>query len=460
MKRFFTVIILALITISVIGCGGKPATTEIEKVEESVDLNGYVFNFGVTSHVGNMPEILPDEAFSFRGDKVLQRYKDTAVFFNCEVNVYDMGLSYMDMSSTLMASITAGEKYADLIETYPSNISGALELLQPFNGIEGLELYSGKWGSDNLIDGMSANGNSYGVYPSNWGLPYPWYDGCMFFVPEHIQAAGLSNPHEYWEKGQWTWDTFAEMCRAYTRTENEKNMYGFVVTPQLQFVKACILSNGARPISKDETGNFVFGLDDPKAITALEYFRDLIKIEKIGTYITDSWQKANRGIMSGEYAFHCDASILGFFEGDAHYATELEIPWATISFPTGPDGNKDDATVYYSGKYLVMPLLPDYSDMENNVLIMNHIFEPLDGEDANSWKSYIRENFFFEDDSFNHFIKNYEKAYPSYSIYLTTSNAKIVSVMDSVFNGKKAASEIVASVMTAVQTELDEINSK
>jgi hypothetical protein len=233
------------------------------------------------------------------------------------------------------------------------------------------------------------------------------------------------------------------------------------MTPQVQFVRAAILSNGGNYLSVDENGKLLYGLDSPESAEAIDWVKRLINDEQVGIYINDSYKQANRGIMSGAYAFHCDASILSFYDGEAHYAMEFKEPHAWIQFPVGPKGDYGIPTTGFAGsKFLFMPVENNDSNIEYDNEIINYIFEPLENETGDTWKEDMRRNFFFEDTSFNYFIEAYGKSSPSEYVYMTPKSYNFEGMIGSIISSKKTTAEMLQSQHDKIMTEVDEINSQ
>ncbi|MDF2685105.1 MAG: extracellular solute-binding protein family 1 [Clostridia bacterium] len=456
-KRITAFLLLILIFFTLQSCGSadKPAENNNEEEIVATDMDGYEFIFGVTAHLDNTPELLQPVGFSDRGDKILTRYNETGTHFNCNMNVF-LGT---DMATAITTAAATGDRYASLVESFRL----PKEYLRPFTDYEDFDLSSDKWGSPNMLKVFSYGKDVYGVYAGYWGLPYPWMQGTMFYAPPRIKEAGLTDPHELYEQKKWSWNDFEEYCRSYTQisTIKEESKYGFVVTPQVQFIRAAILSNGGSYLTIDENGKLLYGLDSPESIEAIDWVKNLINDEQVGTYISDSYKLANRGIMNGTYAFHVDASILSFYDGEAHYAMEFEEPHGWIQFPVGPKGNYDIQTTGFSAaKFLFMPLENNDSNIEYDNEIINYIFEPLENETSDTWKTDMRRNFFFEDASFNYFIDAFENSLPSEYYYMTPKSYNFEGIIGNILNSKKTPTEMLQSQHDKIMTEVDEINAQ
>ena len=115
MKKSKIAVLLIAVFLILAACS-QGATEEIvpeyeNKVEEAdIDLLGYVYTIAAETHGGGEYQLSPDPGSSDRGDRLLQRYKDTEQKFNVKMDIQD-GSSL----SMFLTQYAAGMKYADLM---------------------------------------------------------------------------------------------------------------------------------------------------------------------------------------------------------------------------------------------------------------------------------------------------------------------------------------------------------
>ena len=91
-----------------------------------------------------------------------------------------------------------------------------------------------------------------------------------------VNELGLEDPQALFNKGQWTWDKFAEYCKAGTRdTDNDgtTDIYGFGgVFPYL--INGPVMNNGGGiAVSKTE------GLSSKPVVEAFEFINRLYNVD-------------------------------------------------------------------------------------------------------------------------------------------------------------------------------------
>ncbi|MDF2686861.1 MAG: hypothetical protein K0S55_2044 [Clostridia bacterium] len=106
---------------------------------------------------------------------------------------------------------------------------------------------------------------------------------------------------------------------------------------------------------------------------------------------------------------------------------------------------------------MAIPLFYDTESEENNLDIINYMFEPLEDETKDTWKDDMRNRYFFDDLSFRYYIEMFEGARTDYSsvVYKSVWN-NIVPVYQDVLSGKKTSTEAVAAIKDLVVTEINQ----
>jgi ABC-type glycerol-3-phosphate transport system substrate-binding protein len=95
----------------------------------------------------------------------------------------------------------------------------------------------------------------------------------LYFRRDIFANASLSNPFDLWKAGEWTWDAFVRLAQDVKEDltgDGEYDIWGYYSWQWEQV----LYSNGANHVQWVD-GNPVQGLDDPKAIRALEWEKDL-----------------------------------------------------------------------------------------------------------------------------------------------------------------------------------------
>ena len=435
-------------------------TNEPEKTY--TDAGGYDFMFKVTKHGVNAPELAPEVGFSNMGDKILQRYEEVEQTFNMVMTVEVID----GTNNNILASNMAGEKCADLMDTNADTISsGKDELFIAMNeGAYDIDFHSGKYGTEGQIDALTFGDKIYGVRNAYWGIPWPSFKGVLFFNPRLVKEASQPSPFELLESKSWTWANFEDMLLAltYPATADQEAKYGISITTSGIFPSCAVLSNGAAPVYYDEgTATYKYGLNDPKALKALDWVQKLIKDDKSAFYINDWWEKGAIGLIKGTYAFCAENAWTGFMEGTSHFATDMEEAYGWAPFPCGPSGEygKWATEITNEKRYIGIPVTPD-GEYDLVLEVMDYMFEPLPGETVDSWKTDLEKNFFYDDGgSFKYYLEMMESARTDYSTVLKNGirdqSKGVLFAYQRIISGVKTPIEMVEMVKPYVESEID-----
>ena len=346
--------------------------------------------------------------------------------------------------------MAVGDKYANLIDLYVSNIFLDYELFTPYNKLDGFDLNTGKWGVSGFINSTSVLGNVYGVAPLYWSTPVPSFLNAMFFLPSVMQEFGLS-PHEEYEKGNWNWATFEKYLEVLRvpATSETKDRYGLVYASDAEVCRAAILANGVEPIYLDESdGKYKYGLKDTKAIDALTWVKGL-NDKGLVKVLNDYWQQAADGFIAHEYAFHVVNCFIAFYEGASHFASDLPEASAWIPFPNGPSAPAKTMSSQFSYNYrsLAIPDMLDEEELGWTAILMNYIFEPFTGDTKDSWKDEIYRNFFFDQTSFDLYLEMLYAARDDHSAAINDIiSGPLVDAYNKTVNGKGTPMENMISI--------------
>lgn len=120
---------------------------------------------------------------------------------------------YDDLAKLVMAKKSPDMFPADDMDTFPMGAIRAM--FQPID--QYIDLDSDLWKDTKAsADAFYFNGGHYTAVIN----VQPNY-ACIYNTA-CVDEAGLDQPKELFEKGEWNWDTFEEMCLAFTDAENDK----------------------------------------------------------------------------------------------------------------------------------------------------------------------------------------------------------------------------------------------
>lgn len=124
----------------------------------------------------------------------------------------------------ISASLAAKEGY-DIVMFNNIDFPGRpMNYMQPLNDIKGFDLSDSAW-DKGVMETQKINGKYYGVNIN--GSNHTEYV-CMYFNETLFKDRGVKTPREYYEEGNWNWDTFLDCAKAMTYKENGVQVYGYV----------------------------------------------------------------------------------------------------------------------------------------------------------------------------------------------------------------------------------------
>lgn len=240
-----------------------------------------------------------------------------------KVNV--IGVGWGEQKDTVINMVNAGE-VADLAQAHDQNfpVYGAKNIVQDVS--QYVDLNDGFW-YDSCTGAFSFGGVPYAMGAEATPVVIS-YNKTLF------EQNGVKTPMEYFEDGEWTWDTFREVALEMTGDvdgDGENDVYGFGWwdSVYVQFLG----TNGIAAI--DYSGEKVVGNHQTAAATEVyEFLQNGYTTDKFIMFPDgDSFIAAFKG---GNLAMTCEYG----FAAITAYACDYEIEWAPL--PTGPSGEKYD----------------------------------------------------------------------------------------------------------------------
>lgn len=189
-----------------------------------------------------------------------------------------------------------------------------------------------------------------------------------------LDAAGLENPQDLYDRGEWTWDKFYEYCRELTKdTDGDGNIdqYGYsgFWTTALSNV---LMSNGAHIAGgkKEE-------LSSKAAIEALEFFYQLYQVDKTARPWDElDWDINTKVYTTGTVGFWTTANWIQTQWG---LSSDVGFEIGIVPWPIGPSGNKDtNSQVQVSGNWYMIPVGVERPELL--LAVMEDYFNWFDGD--------------------------------------------------------------------------------
>ena len=183
-----------------------------------------------------------------------------------------------------------------------------------------------EWGGKNYCPIMNLNINSL-----------LWYRKSV------VEEAGFDDPWELFEKGEWTWEKFLDMCRKFTDAENKMwAIDGYAMADNL------VLTTGTPLVSLEE-GKLVSNLYDANVEKALDFitnFDDSKEGLKYPKEIENNWNPSYMQWVNGKTLFFDD----GTWRYDEHWYKYKKLKkWDDDEINFVPWPQMDGSEEYYQG---------------------------------------------------------------------------------------------------------------
>ncbi|MBQ6053527.1 MAG: hypothetical protein IJL30_09640 [Clostridia bacterium] len=367
MKKLTSVIILIIALLAVCSCAQKEQEEfllEFDTLQSSevTDLNGYECPI-VQDYDIDHPFQYP--VGTLMGDMYLQRLKDISNEYNCDITVQTI---QGNETARIASNLYVGEIACSHSPHNPAKdgLYYPLDVLKDYLDYTNAE----KFGSPGILEQGMFDGIPYTVSPVSWPGKQKLYAYNIFAVNEDtVSKYGLTDPREYVERGEWTWETFEKALPDYQVVDGEYTSTAMNLTwTILDFV----MMNGVDYISVSDDGNVAPSLDSQNVIDAFDWCSKLL---------------ANHADIIS-YLGHYDM-VAGFINGNitlaqtsfSHMINEMIYDvdnYGAIPFPCGPNGTYGEWVNAYSGADS-MAIWVNAKKPEAAAVIIDRIFEPFEG---------------------------------------------------------------------------------
>lgn len=449
MKKKFRLFTLVLL-LAIIAAGCSQST--LEQPEEfdrdyagdlgEVDLSGKTFRMG--SHwIG---EYYMDIGLSESGDKMRDRYRETEKKFN--ITMQFLGGGYCgEIDIATRAAAQLPEEIPDFMDVSGDQAYSMFkkDMLYPFDLIETMDVYSEKYGAANYVTcGANWNGHRWNIYPNNWQM-IPQYPGIVIFNNSNLRLYGYFNkPYEMMENKDWTWASFEPMIDDIYRQSgkglgyDESNFFG----------KTVIYANGGLLV--DESGEIpVSGFRMKQTQEALQWMADMGAKKLIRPEVPSNYPLTNGYSFMFDQAYH--ATLLE--DPDRSYCVSLE-DYGVVPFPWGPSAEYGQASsLIHSNRRFICANALSANDMDEVGIIIDFLFEPLDGDPEEAWQKNLYYTLIHQQDVDNYIWMCKNVRY-TYDFEFGAAQTKITSGITKITNGTASVAEIIESIEELANGEL------
>lgn len=452
MKKILLTILVSAMMFSAASCGtsgnghgGNSVVKPPVDVEMEQNIGG---SFLIKTESTAQLSLVPDATDDVRNELVDHRYREVSARFNCTVSASVVPED--TIVTNLATAAAASGTYADLVELSAAQIYDLYKggYLTAAQDVAGMDISDEKWGFEGQKAMMTfGNGKTYGFRNTYWAMPIQNVSNILFYNEDLLSKNAVSIPYEYYENGTWNWSAFENICKDITQNTNDlQSVYGFMIptADYPDFIHAAIYSNGGQRLKEDEDGKYVCGYYDSKTMEALDWVNELVTKEQV-CYVPGNLDSVdNVDVMSftDQYtAFLVSDSYTGFYGGDAYPLSVLDDGFRWIEFPEGKSF-KGETTAFYTKDDSFLALSKGFR-ADTKGVVLNAIFEPLNGEDTESWKDFLRTNYFFYEEDAELYFDILKNAVSDHSVLTLNTNSSIDDIFVGVVNGQKTAHEAV-----------------
>ncbi|MDR3310928.1 MAG: ABC transporter substrate-binding protein [Oscillospiraceae bacterium] len=353
-------------------------------------------------------------------------------------------LTFNGVMESVNTSIAEGVPDVDVYQVdtqfgVPAVLNGLGSALEDF-----LPADSAIFGGTGAVKGLKLTGQDktylFNAAKSGGTSAYP-----LAFNLDLILAAGLENPQDLYDRGEWTWDVWRQYLRTLTTHMNAAGVadfygYGGYWTNMLSNL---LMSNGAS-VAAGETQTF----DSEPTREVLDFINALYNTDRTARpWYGPNWELNNRLYTEGLSGFWIAADWIFSEQGGADLPFEIGVvPW-----PAGPSGNP--ATNNYSAPDSTWFMIPQGA--EDPALIYAVLDEWLDwygGDDSVVTDDWSR-NMYMNERNFGYAaMMSARQGFDLWDSLSKPINFSITEMLD----GLATPEEIIDKFAPMFQAELDE----
>ena len=180
----------------------------------------------------------------------------------------------------------------------------------------------------------------------------------VYFNKRLLTDAGI-DPESIYDMqadGTWTWDAFDELM---SKVQQDKDNDGTVDVWGLTLnegvmTTAAVFSNGGSYIDKDADGNFVYNLESPETLEALEWTVDMFNKYDMPDPEGAEWDYYKEVFLNGQAAFLVEDEYAGC---PGNFLEDMQDEIGFVMFPKGPQ--MDDYINVWTNNPVAIPACYD-----------------------------------------------------------------------------------------------------
>lgn len=353
---------------------------------------------------------------------------------------------YNDLSTNVLGGSSPDLFPAQEFDTFPSKVIDGM--FEPFDDY--LDFDSDLWS-----DGCKKLAELHTIRGKHYVAPVATDSKCvMIYNKKTIEENGLADPVELLEEGNWTWDTFRQMCLDYCDRDEDKFAYD-----SWYFETQFILTTGTAPISM-ENGKVVNNISSAAVERAENFMYNLKKDDLPLPKAEFNWTEQPYRISEGKTLFW-PCATWALWEADlSKFGEQGEIMF--VPMPKDPEADN----YYLPANMDAYALCKGAPNPEGAAAFIKCklIAEKDESSLAITEKQY-REDYGWTDEMIDmwHKVREMTDANPVASIHmgLPTEQANIIddAIKQASFNGTDWAVKR-EEIATLCQETVDELNEK
>ena len=414
--RLLSLILCSVLMFLAVSCSAGQGEEIIPEystgINGDLDLNGKQFVFGMVKDYffEGKDSVLTYIYNTEFGDLALQRLRDVEKKHNCTVvfrYVNRAGeAAYIDVISNSYTYDLVQEESYWLVSYIPTGIFTDLALLDNID-VRNQE----KWGNSQILLSTMWNGAVYGVVPALHPLrTQNSVSGIIGINEDFIATLGVTDPRDYYENGQWNWDTFTDVLNNYTFSAlSGDKIYSFA-TDASRFVRSVAFSNGDRYITyNSEDDSFELGLYTDTALLALNQWYEWMNGPTSYNILVEAGLDpliTGRAVLGNLEAFE----VLANTDSVAYNLDNYGL----VPYPNGPDAEPGWYQAYNESTDFTICIPVTAPDPEATAVVMDSLYEPFPGyETKEDIINYLDKNFFLDsrDSEFFYGVADADKTY-------------------------------------------------
>ena len=316
-------------------------------------------------------------------DMYLQRLADISEEYNCNVTI-QQALS-TDVEGE-MVRIFADVYVGEIACTHRQSVPAAGGCFYPLDVLKEYIDYTNadKFGSLGRLEVGIFNGVPYTVSPVAWPGKQASYAYSIFAVNEGtISRYGKTDPREYVENGEWTWETFENVLPDYHIVDGEYTSTAMNLTWS---IVDFAMMNGANYVSVNSDGTVVPALDSPAIVETFDWCSNLFTKHKDCISYLGHYEMVE-AFIRGEITL-AQTSF-------THMINEMIYDvdnYGVVPMPCGPRGTYGEWASAYAD-FDSMAIWVNAKEPEAAAMVINRMFDPFEGyetlEDIQEYASGI-----------------------------------------------------------------------